>query len=308
LLLPGLLYTLQNNLQYVAASNLEPAVFQVTYQIKMLTTAILSVTMLNKQLKPRQWGGVSLLMVGLVLVQLSQGGSGGLGNKGGDNTLVGFSAVLSACTLAGFAGCYLERVLKGCTTSLWIRNIQLSIWGTILGLISMMVKDGSQVYNNGFFYGYDKLVFTVIGIQAIGGLLISLVVRYGDALVKGFATGLAIILTTIVSVYMFDFKITPTYLSGSSITLLAVLMYSGVLAKLFAVLAPFLSAVLSGTPWMMIDNALIHQEEQDISQIHDYESSNVASYSAYPWSLVAGGAANFLVKRKHARSLISKWF
>jgi UDP-sugar transporter A1/2/3 len=29
LLVPGLLYTIQNNLQYVAAANLEPAVFQV---------------------------------------------------------------------------------------------------------------------------------------------------------------------------------------------------------------------------------------------------------------------------------------
>jgi solute carrier family 35 (UDP-sugar transporter), member A1/2/3 len=30
LLVPGVLYTLQNNLQYVAAANLQPAVFQVT--------------------------------------------------------------------------------------------------------------------------------------------------------------------------------------------------------------------------------------------------------------------------------------
>ena len=40
------------------------------------------------------------------------------------------------------------------------------------------------------------VLLTVVGVQAVGGLLISLVVRYGDALLKGFATGLAIIVTT----------------------------------------------------------------------------------------------------------------
>lgn len=31
--------------------------------------------------------------------------------------------------------------------------------------------------------------------------------RYGDALMKGFATGLAIIVTTLLSIAFFDFKI-----------------------------------------------------------------------------------------------------
>lgn len=276
-MIPGLLYTLQNNLQYIAASNLEPAVFQVTYQIKMLTTAILSVTMLNKKLKPRQWGGVSLLMIGLVMVQLSQ--SNNIKDVVNNDKLIGFSAVLSACTLAGFAGCYLERILKGCSTSLWIRNIQLSFWGITLGTLSMLIKDGRKVKNNGFFYGYNKIVFSVITIQAVGGLLISLVVRYGDALLKGFATGLAIILTTIISVLFFDFKITPQYLFGAGLTLIAVLMYSGILTKLFSLFMP---------------NIIFPSSPSNIS----------TTPSDYPWSLVAGGAT---LRSGLERKIHSKW-
>jgi len=234
LLVPGLLYVLQNNLQYIAASNLQPAVFQVMYQVKMLTTAALSVTMLKKKLRPTQWGGVGLLTGGLVLVQLSQmtGIASSVAHGTPGNPAVGFAAILAACTLAGFAGCYLERVLQGCGTSLWVRNLQLSTWGILLGGISVAAKDGRRVAENGFFYGYSPVVWAVVGIQACGGLLISLVVRYGDALFKGFATGLALILTTAVSVAYFDFQVTPLYLAGASTTFFAVLLYSGLLPKL----------------------------------------------------------------------------
>lgn len=122
--------------------------------------------MLKKNLKPAQWGGVGLLMGGLVLVQLSQmgGGSSGASLAGasgsaaaGSSLAVGFSAVLTACTLAGFAGCYLERVLKGSTTSLWVRNLQLGAWGSLLGVASVAAKDGRSVVEHGFFHGYSPI-------------------------------------------------------------------------------------------------------------------------------------------------------
>ena len=231
LLVPGLLYTVQNNLQYVASSNLEPAVFQVMYQVKMLTTATLSVTMLKKRLRREQWAGVALLTTGLVLVQLSQGGLRSSTAVQTGSFAVGFSAVLTACTMAGFAGCYLERVLKNCTTSIWVRNLQLGAWGSLLGIASVAAKDGKAVLTNGFFHGYSKVVWSVVAIQAIGGLLISLVVRYGDALLKGFATGLAIIVTTAISVALFDFRLTPQYGAGASLVLIAILMYADILPR-----------------------------------------------------------------------------
>merc|ERR1711912_178864 len=49
------IYTLQNNLLYLAAANLDAATYQVSYQTKILTTAFFSWTMLGKKLSLQKW-------------------------------------------------------------------------------------------------------------------------------------------------------------------------------------------------------------------------------------------------------------
>ncbi len=70
LAIPASLYVLQNSLQYIAISNLDSATFQVTYQFKILPTAIFSVLLLKRSLSMRQWVSLALLMVGVAIVQI----------------------------------------------------------------------------------------------------------------------------------------------------------------------------------------------------------------------------------------------
>ncbi|KAJ3071140.1 hypothetical protein HDU98_005788 [Podochytrium sp. JEL0797] len=225
MLVPAVVYVIQNNLQYLAVESLEPATFQVSYQLKILTTALFSVLMLKKSLSKTKWISLLILTCGVALVQLQTDSAGGSGHHSAAQNFVGLTAVAMACVLSGVAGVWFEKVLKGSKTSLWKRNVQLSFYSLFPALFTVVVMDGSTVLSEGFFYGYNGWTYGAIACQALGGLLVSLVVKYADNILKGFATSLSIILSAIASVFLFGFEITVVFGVGCALVLYATHLY-----------------------------------------------------------------------------------
>ena len=262
--IPAMLYTMQNSLVYVAVSHLSAATFQVTYQLKILTTAVFSVLLLNKSLTIRKWLSLLFLMLGVAVVQipaeskdlyvlsikdlkngaafhsprsiwdlkaLGNAAAGQLSKRSATyegidedfallhpevNATVGLTAVLAACLLSGLAGVYFEKILKdpkgdGHSVSVWVRNVQLSFYSLWPALfLGVFFKDGPEVAKNGFFAGYNYVVWTAICFQATGGVIVALVVKYSDNIAKNFATSISIVVSLLASVLLFDFKITSS--------------------------------------------------------------------------------------------------
>ena len=72
---------------------------------------------------------------------------------------------------------------------------------------------------NGFFYGYNKWTWAAITCQAIGGLIVAMVVKYADNILKGFATSISIILSSVASVFIFEFQLSFLFMVGAMIVL-----------------------------------------------------------------------------------------
>ncbi|RKP13622.1 nucleotide-sugar transporter [Piptocephalis cylindrospora] len=235
--LPSACYALQNNLLYLALSNLEAATFQVVYQLKILATALFSILLLRRSLSLRQWLSLLLLMMGVTLVQWQTAvphhasDSQEEPSTPEERPILGFVAVILACLSSGFAGCYFERILKSSSTytpvppSLWVRNGQLGISATLFSLLLMLVADGSTIWKQGLLQGFGPLPWVVVLNQALGGLLVAAVVKYADNILKGFATSLSILLSGLISYLFLDFHPTLPFLLGASLVLLSTFMY-----------------------------------------------------------------------------------
>ncbi|KAK9685920.1 hypothetical protein K7432_015319 [Basidiobolus ranarum] len=200
--------------------------------MKILSTALFSVILLGKRLSRNKWISLVLLMVGVILVQLpasSKVATSATDEEtslvNGQNPLIGFVAVIAACLSSGFAGCYFEKMLKRNATSMWVRNIQLGIPGTLFSLIAMLCNDGQTIATHGLFQGYDFLTWVVVVNQALGGLLVAVVVKYADNILKGFATSLSIIISSVISFYLFNFHPSPQFALGALIVITSTFMY-----------------------------------------------------------------------------------
>lgn len=245
LIIPAALYTLQNFLIYVAISNLDAVTFQVTYQLKILTTVLFSVWLLGKTVSSRQWLALVLLTIGVAMVQisgplsttlpsvedvkskltsllstspsdLSQLASKSFFLRGQPDAALlhsptmsatrGLLAVVAASLISGLTCVYFELIVKSTisSVSLWTRNVQLSFYSVFLALfLGVIYQDGSSISTHGFFAGYNSVVWAVIALQALGGLVVAVVITCADNLTKNFATCVSIVVSCVASAVVF---------------------------------------------------------------------------------------------------------
>ncbi len=211
LIVPAALYTLQNSLVYAAISNLDPVAFQVTYQLKILTTVLFSILLLGRSISLRQWLALVLLTLGVALVQV--GGPLGLnpddwleritsllraGAVPTSSAFKGVMAVVAASLTSGLTCVYFEKLVKDSmgSVSLWTRNVQLSFFSLFPALfVGVVWQDGAVIAKQGFFAGYNPVVWLTIALQALGGLIVAVCIAYADNVAKNFAASLSIVVS-----------------------------------------------------------------------------------------------------------------
>jgi len=203
---PSLIYTIQNNLMFYSLEKLSAPVQQVIYQMKVITTAGIGVLLLGKKLTIHQWVACFVLAFGVMLVQWPRDSSTIGGSHGGSSAdqLKGFIAVLCACLTSGFAGVWIQKMLQQTTASVWMRNVQLALFGSFMAMAVATLQDGKKIAEGGFFQGYNARVAAVITMTAMGGLLCAVMLKYAGATHGCFSTAMSIVLTNFLSKVMFN--------------------------------------------------------------------------------------------------------
>lgn len=211
--------------------------FQITNQLKIISTAVFSIALLNRQLTRSKWISLVLLSIGVTLVQIDSHTSvqpnivpnadNKYDHRNGQSSILGLMSVLTASLVSGFAGVYMEKIFKRQRqTSFWVSNAQLYTFGSLLSFIAVVYQDWADITKMGFFHGYDFVVLLVVLFASAGGIIVSLILKYASCITKGFATSCAIVLSSVVSVYAFSFVPSILFVAGAVCVVVAVLMYS----------------------------------------------------------------------------------
>jgi len=203
--LPSILYVIQNNLLFEGVRLLNPTSYMVCSQVKILTSAFFAFVLLKTAVTRRQCFALFLLVFGMILVQCVGVTSNTI--TAYHSPLTGLAMVFAAACTSGFAGAYLEKIYKESgennTHSIWFRNLQLACFSVPVAMCAMIWKDSQIVLLRGVFYGYDVFVVVIIILQAIGGLVVAVVMRYASNVMKCFAISLSICNCAFVTSYLF---------------------------------------------------------------------------------------------------------
>ncbi|KAJ3185622.1 hypothetical protein HDU87_000246 [Geranomyces variabilis] len=159
--------------------------------------------------------------------------------------LVGFFCMLLAATLSGLAGVWFEKLLKAPPAEtistappaprpgIWVRNIQLSLFSlATTGVFGLVMLDGKEIAERGFWAGYGMWPLFAVACSAAGGIIVALVVQAADNVVKGFATSIAIVLSTILAALFATpsssapSPTAPAFVLGTALVVAATVIYA----------------------------------------------------------------------------------
>ncbi|KAE9448698.1 hypothetical protein C3L33_19437, partial [Rhododendron williamsianum] len=182
-----------SNLQYYIFAYVDAPGYQILKNLNIISTGVLYRIILKKKLSEIQWAGFILLCAGCTTAQL---------NSSSDQVLqTPFQGWVMAILIVTNPNSY-----AGHGTSKWFcRSIHR-------GIIKKRPSRNINVQNFwGFFHGYSLITILMILNHALSGIAVSMVMKYADNIVKVYSTSVAMLLTAVVSVFLFGFHLSLAF-------------------------------------------------------------------------------------------------
>jgi len=141
--------------------------------------------------------------------------------------MVGVGAMLLAAMCSSFASVYFEKMLKGSKKpSLWLRNIQLAAYSSVIAAVSMFgTEDPVRSAGGGILHGFNGVTWAVVMTQSLGGIIVAVCIKYADNILRTFSQTVAVILGAFGSYFLFDFHFTLSFNVGMIFVGVAIVLY-----------------------------------------------------------------------------------
>ncbi|KAK1295292.1 CMP-sialic acid transporter 4 [Acorus calamus] len=118
----------------------------------------------------------------------------------------GWMMAIVMALLSGFAGVYTEAIVKKRPSrNINVQNFWLYVFGMVFNAMAIFIQDFDAVMNH--------------------GIAVSMVMKYADNIVKVYSTSVAMILTAVVSVFLFGFNLSLAFFLGSMVVSVSIYLY-----------------------------------------------------------------------------------
>lgn len=115
-------------------------------------------------------------------------------------------------------GTFMEAKLKDRSASLFVRNIQLGLFGCLTSLVVSGFNGDlfTIIIPWGFLHGFTASTWIVIISNMAGGYLVALILKHLGNMVKAFAAGTAVVAVVLGSWIFFDAQLSLFFVIGAT--------------------------------------------------------------------------------------------
>lgn len=144
----------------------------------------------------------------------------------GRRYLIGVVCGLLGVFLSSLASVYSELLLKR-PGDLWVRNVQFGVFGAPFALAILGLSGDLQwIASNGALHGFGPGVWLLAVLVALFGLIMAACLKYVSAVAIGFARAVGIVVLSILSIPLFHFEPSASFLVGAPIVVGAMGLYA----------------------------------------------------------------------------------
>ncbi|KAK3284491.1 hypothetical protein CYMTET_7859 [Cymbomonas tetramitiformis] len=238
--IPGVLYTLSDNIAFTVLGKINPAIFSIIWNTKTAMVAVfMRLFLIRKPFSYLKWLGIALLLLGPAIIEF--GGKDGEGDEPEGDEPEGEAKeaapihwhfiCLCGAAVSASSNVYTEYLLKTYSTDniLW-QNTQLYFVSLIGSWIAMASQEGLfHVFNlldpEYLFNTFNGFAFAAMIFQSSQAFVVPYILKYIDNIADLYAHAGSVLLTTIVSWMFFNLQLTWYFTLGLTLSLMSLVLY-----------------------------------------------------------------------------------
>jgi len=189
--LPSVTYVVQNYCIQIAYQSLDPVVFNVLNQTKVLFTALFAYLIASRKQSPIQCIALALVTVAAILVSMpSDNNAGGKAKREGEaEPITGVGCVLVAAALSGIGSGITEWATRSQRRDNYLQSLEMASIGCLIVVVNVSLGLADErAWREGLFTKWTWLTLLPVLSQALGGVVVGIITKIAGGVRKILAT------------------------------------------------------------------------------------------------------------------------